>query len=353
MSLGFVQNGIFLAVIAHGSIGISLLWDKILLRQPHTKNLLSYIFWLGFISIFGLCLIPFGFHIPDTKVIALALGTGLLELVANFFYYAALKSGEASQTLAIMGGFTPAATVLVSIPLLKSPLGGGSLIGFVLMVAAGFVMFASEKVNLGRVLPSVLLASATFALVNVFQKVIFNETNFVSGYVFFTLGTFFGSLLLLVLPSWREQIFEASEKAEPRSRLWYFVNRFVAGVGSFLIVFAISRTSPALVEAIAGVRYVVIFIGAYLITRLRPEWFTEHFEKRVLFGKSLATLMVAAGLVFLAMGPGSDRERAQVRWPDRDEAVAGIEVFAIPERGNDRSWLSQSRHFAQEYVAGR
>jgi drug/metabolite transporter (DMT)-like permease len=301
MHFGFVHNGIVIAIIAHGLIGISLVWDKILLRQPETKNLLSYVFWLGFISVFGLLLIPFGFHLPSLAMVMLAFGTGVIHLLANYFYYAALKAGEASQTLAIMGGFSPVATALIAIGLLKHPLGRGSVLGFALLVAGGFVMFLSEKINLRRILPSVLLASGTFGLVNVLQKIVFDHTNFVSGYVFFTLGTFAGSLLLLVRSSWRRQIFENSEKAEPRSRFWYFVNRFMAGVGSFLIFFAISETSPALVDAVTGLRYVIIFLGAYGVTRLRPSWLQENFEGMVLIGKSVATLMVVAGLVFLGL----------------------------------------------------
>jgi drug/metabolite transporter (DMT)-like permease len=319
-------------VVAHALIGGSLVWDKILLRQPQTKNLLSYIFWLGFISIFGLCLIPFGFHIPSVKVIALALGTGLLELVANYFYYAALKAGEASQALAVMGGFTPAATVLVAMAFLKSPL-GGSLIGFALMVAAGFVMFLSEKADVKKMLPSILLASGSFAFVNVFQKIIFNHTNFVSGYVFFTFGTFAGSLLLLARPSWRKQILEVSAKAEPRSRFWYFVNRFLAGVGAFLIVFAISRTSPSLVEAIAGVRYALIFVGAYLFTRLRPDLICENFTRPVLIGKSIGTLMVAAGLVFLAIGGKSRSSHPQAGMQSREQVIVRDVVAVAPSNG--------------------
>lgn len=302
MALEFVHNGIFIAVIAHGLIGGSLVWDKVLLRRPETKNLLSYVFWLGLISIFGLVLIPFGFKMPACKTIALAFGAGLLQQVAIYFYYAALKGGEASQTLAIMGGFSPVATALIGLALLRNPLGGkGTLLGFVLMVSGGFVMFFSEKVDLRKVLPSVLIASGTYGLVNVLQKLAFNETNFVSGYVFFTLGTFVASLSLLIRPSWRREIFEDSEKAEPRSRFWYFVNRFISGVGSFLIFYAISLTSPALVDAITGLRYVIVFLGAYVITVVRPRWLQENFSGPVLLGKTVATSLVVAGLVLLGL----------------------------------------------------
>ncbi len=301
MHFGWVHNGVLIAVIAHSLIGISLVWDKVLLRQPETKNLISYVFWLGFISILGLALIPFGFHVPSWTIALLAFWTGVIHLFANYFYYAALNAGEASNTLAIVGGFSPVATALIAIPLLSNPLGHGMLTGFILLVAGGFVMFGSEKLNLRRVLPNVLLASGTFGLVNVLEKVVYDHTNFVSGYVFFTFGTFVGALGLLIRSSWRKQIFESSGSSQPRSRFWYLVNRFLNGVGSFLMFYAISRTSPAIVDAITGLRYVLIFLGAYGVTKLKPSWLRENFAGPVLFGKVAATAMVVAGLVLVGI----------------------------------------------------
>ena len=321
-ALGFVRNGAFIAIIANGLIGISLVWDKILLKKPETRNLVSYVFWLGAISIFGLLLAPFGFHWPRLSIVVLALSTGILHLAAIWFYYAALKRGEASQTLAVMGGFSPMATALIALPLLRQPyLAQGSLLAFVLLVVGGFVMFFAEKLNLKRILPSILLSSGLFGLVNVLQKMVFDNTNFVSGYVIFTLGTFVGALLLLVRPSWRRQIFIASEQAEASSRFWYFVNRFISGVGSFLIFYAIDLAHPAVVDAISGVRYAIIFVAAYGLTRLRPRWLQENFEGWALVGKGLATLLIVAGLVLLGLGGKSQnsgpsaRLRRRAGWP--------------------------------------
>jgi drug/metabolite transporter (DMT)-like permease len=337
MDLSFIHNGVFISITAHGLIGASLLWDKILLRRPETTNLPAYVFWLGFISIFGLLLVPFGFHMPDTHTIVLAFGTGVLHQIAIYFYYAALKGGEASQTLAIMGGFSPVATALIGLPLLRNPLGGkGTLVAFMLLVAGGFVMFFSERVNLRRVLPSVLLASALYGLVNVLQKMAFDRTNFISGYVVFTLGTFFGSLALLLCPAWRRQIFEHSEKAEPRSRFWYFVNRFISGVGSFLVFYAISLTSPALVSAITGLRYVIIFLGAFSLTMVRPAWLRENFSGPALIGKGIATALVVAGLVLL--GIRKDPHEGRARFQPGKTPI----TIAAGLRQRQRAWLPPS-----------
>ncbi len=334
--LGLLKNGIFIAVVAHSLIGVSLVWDKVLLRQPATRNLPNYVFWLGAISVFGVLLIPFGFRMPALPMAGLGFGAGLAHLAANWFYYRALQRGEASETLAVMGGFSPLATALIGIPLLTDPLGGHSMLAFALMVAGGFVMFGSEKLDGRKALASVLWASGLFGLTNVLQKVVFNSTGFVTGYVFFTLGTFAGAMILLVRPSWRRQIFQHSEEAPPRSRFWYFVNRFISGVGSFLIFFAISRANPAVVDAISGVRYVLIFAGAYLLTMWKPEWLKEDFERRALVGKIIGTGLIVAGLVLVGVQGEAASATLEKRYYQADEAL----LYAA---GHDRRMATAAR----------
>lgn len=297
----FVKNGVFMAIVAHGLIGISLVWDKVLLRHPGTRNLYSYVFWLGAISVFGLLLIPFGYNSPPAVVIVIAFVAGVVHLMGVFFYYAALKRGEASESLAVMGGFSPVATAAIGYFLLSRQMSWGQLLGFALMTGGGFVMFFSEKMDLRKLLPPMLLASGLLGLVNVLEKIVYNRTNFVSGYVWFTIGTFVGALGLLIRRSWRRQIFSESGRDQPRNRFWYFMNRFISGVGSFLVFYAISLAHPALVDSISGVRYAVIFVAVYLLTKLRPEWLKEDFRGWQLVTKLAATGLVVAGLLIIGL----------------------------------------------------
>lgn len=301
----FAENGIVIAIIAHAMIGASLVWDKILMKRPGTKNLFSYVFWLGALSVFGVVLVPFGYKSSPPWVMALAFGVGVVDLIATFFYYKALKMGEASESLAVVGGFTPVATLVFSYLLLSQQMKGGALLGFALMTAGGFAMFLSENFPLKKMLPPVVLAAVLFGLVTVVTKIVYNHTNFVTGYVWFTIGTFAGSMALLIPPSWRQQIFAESGQDNPRNRFWYFVNRFLSGLGAFLVVYAISRTYPAMVNAISGARFAVIFLGAYLLTRLKPSWLKEDFGGWQLATKTFATALVIAGLAVTSLSGGA------------------------------------------------
>jgi drug/metabolite transporter (DMT)-like permease len=202
-------------------------------------------------------------------------------------------------------------------------------------------MFLSENLNLRRVLPSVLAGSVAFGLVNVMEKLVYNRTNFVSGYVIFTLGTFAGAIAMLLRPEWRRQIFATSEHASPRSRFWYFINRFVNGLGSFLVYYAISLTAPAVVDAVTAVRYVIIFIGAWLLTQWRPDWLKEEFSGRTLAAKIVGTGLVIAGLVLLSLSGGGGqivgemppalREESRVLCGSRHSAAASARSAIVKQ----------------------
>ena len=293
--------GVVVGTLAQTLIGISLVWDKVLLGQRETSSVVSYAFWLGFLSLTGVLVAPFGFVMPPWRTAVLGITAGVLHIIAVFFYYLGLKKAEASRALALMGGFYPLATALISIPLLGRNMVGQALEGFALLTAGGFVMFFADRFELEAVIPLAVVSAAASGLGNVLQKIVFNASGFVSGYVFFTIGSSAGSLLLLLRPSWRTQILRQARTISHSSRIRYLANRVLSGLGSILTYVAISQTHPALIDAIAGIRYVIVFAGTYLITRLRPQWLHEQFSRTAVVTKSIATALVIAGLAVVGL----------------------------------------------------
>ena len=300
--MNILENGVALAVLANAVVGATLVWDKVLLKETNTQSVVNYVFWLGAISVFGCIVGLFGMRKPALEMLLVAGSAGAVDLLASCAYYKALQLGEASQTLAVMGGFAPLATALIGIPLLHEQLHGLAIWGFSLLVAGGFFMFSSQKVNVRKILPLILLAAGLFGLANVTQKLAFNALGFVTGFVFFSIGQFICALCFLVRRRWRDEIFKGSKAAQPRSKAGYFANRFFNGVGAFLLAFAISKAHPAMVSALAGVRYATIFIGVYLLTKYKPKWLKEVFTGWTLTAKIVATALVIAGLAVISVG---------------------------------------------------
>ena len=55
-------------------------------------------------------------------------------------------------------------------------------------------------------------------------------------------------------------------------------------------------------EALGGLRYSIVFLAAFLLTKYRPQWLCEVFSARAVVFKSLATAAVVGGLVLVATG---------------------------------------------------
>jgi len=200
-----------------------------------------------------------------------------------------------------VGGFAPIATLLMSDLLLSSPLNIAQKIAFGFLAVGGFALFLSEKINFRKILPWVLLSSALFGIANVLNKIVFNNTDFISGFVTLKAGVLITTLSLLLIPQWRNKIVFHAKIAPMAHKFSYFGNRILAGIGGILIFYAISLSHPALVDAVSGLRYIVIFAVALLFTKIKPSWLKEKFDSRAIFWKTSATLLVVVGLSGLGL----------------------------------------------------
>ena len=67
-----------------------------------------------------------------------------------------------------------------------------------------------------------LLAAGFLGLVNVLQKQVQDHSYFVTGYVWFIIGTFAAAMALLSRSSRRKQILSESGQDDPRNRYFLF-----------------------------------------------------------------------------------------------------------------------------------
>lgn len=84
-----------------------------------------------------------------------------------------------------------------------------------------------------------------------------------------------------------------------RSGVLYVLSRIFAGIAPLVIIVAISFGSATLVNSLQGFQYAFLFVLALFFSRRWPEIFSEDISRQVIIQKSIATVLIMAGLALL------------------------------------------------------
>ncbi len=283
------------AILAQLILGSSAVFDRFLLKKRSVEPW-PYAFWLGSLGIFALILLPFGYEAAPGAVVSLALFSGALFFAAAYFTALALEKSEASEALPLIGTISPIVTLAFSYLFLGTGLGSADFIGFAFLVASGLLIFLAEKKKLrSELLATTTAASFFLAASYLTLKLVFAETNFVTGFFWVKIGAVLVALILLANSRLRKKIVKSVKRATAKNKYLYLANRAYAAVGSLLTSGAVYLSNPALVDATQNLRYAVIFALAWLFLK-------ERFKGKALAKKILAVILIAAGLVSLALG---------------------------------------------------
>ena len=284
-----------IAIAAQFILGSAAVFDKLLLKK-RSIDALSYTFWFGFLGLFSLFLLPFGFQRTPVTIIAIGLVAGALFVLAGFFQFRVLEKIEASETLPLIGSLSPVFTLIFSWYILGTHLGLFDVIGFIFLIVTGYLLFLAERHEISRgILFSIALSSIFLAASHVGVKLVFNETNFIMGFFWAKMGGVLVVLLMLASAKLRRNLLRSAEHTAAGNKVLYFANRLYSSAGSILVSAAIFLSEPALVDATQNIRYIVIFLFAWLLLH-------ERFRGRILAFKLVAVVLISFGLGWLTLG---------------------------------------------------
>lgn len=283
---------LLIAILAQFILGTSGVFDKLLLRRGFFDPW-AYTFWLGVLGLFSVVLAPFGFKLIPLSIILIAFLAGTSFVLAILCMFLALRRGQASETLPLIGGFSPVFTLFIGFLLLKDQLFLQDLIGFTLLVIGGFLLFLAAEGRISIKSTSLIfLSAALFGLSNVLTKIVFNNSNFITGFFLIKTGGALTALMLLIYPLARKSIIASSKESAPTNQFLYIANRAYDGIGSLFVYIAIFLAHPALVDATQSLKYIVIFFTSWFLLK-------EVAKGKALFGKIISTALVVFGLLWL------------------------------------------------------
>lgn len=289
------MNWLLVALLAQVMLGTSAVFDKLILKKA-IFNPLAYTFWLGILGLVAVFLLPFGAVRVPIEVVGIGLLGGASFIVGMFFYFLTLDKARAGGSIVTIAGFSPVATLVFSSFLLGTDLSLYQEISFALLLLGGFMIaFLEEKEMRLWALWYGLVAAGFLGMSYVLSKIIFDESNFVTGFFWTKLGGAIVAFAILVVPHVRERITRARSSVRTSQMFWYVANRAYAGAGSVLVFYAISLGTPALVNALESMRFFIVFVMGWALLHTR-------FRLRTLVGEFVAFTIISLAIITLGAG---------------------------------------------------
>jgi len=302
------MSWLIFAILAYFILAAVFLVDKYLLTGPIADPKV-YAFYIGFLGILVLFLIPFtGFYFPPGTQIILGLSAGAVFVWGLFWFYKTLRLFEASRVVPAIGGFIPLFTfgLIYLLTSGREVLTLQGLAAFILLVL-GSILISIEKGKLSNVnsLKFSALAAFFLSLAFVMTKYVYLAQPFWNGFIWRSLGGFLMAIcFFLLFPQIKKEIFKKRERF-PRRTAGLFLANQAAGAGAAILqnwaIFLAPLAFIPVINALSGIQYAFLFVLAVILSLKFPRLWQEEISKAAVLQKITAILLIAVGLALLAL----------------------------------------------------
>lgn len=291
---------LIIIIISYSLFAVVSTGDKYLLSGPPNPKI--YCFYIGFLSVLVLFLIPFvGFSLPNTYEIIFSLFAGSIYLLAIFSTYQGLEYFEASRIIPAIGGFAPIFT-LIFIYIFSF---GREVPGIKEFLALFFLIIGSVLIssNFSRKFPFKslgisALAAVFLSLAFILSKYVYNMLPFWTGFILIRTGVIISALSFLLSRKFRKEIFGGKPRFNKKTTAFFIVNQ-IFGAGAFILQSWAIALAPIIflpiISALQGIQYFLLFIFSLFLFKILKE----DVSKKIIVQKIVALLFIIIGLILL------------------------------------------------------
>ncbi len=295
------MNYVLIALFGYILNAGSTIIDKFLLDRS-IPNPIVYVFFINILGLLAVLLIPFGVKF-DFAPVFLSSISGWAFVFAVYFYFKALRVGEASVVLPIVGSLNPFFSLLLGSIFLQQIFTQKQYLAFFIILIGTIVLTFNlwvSKVKFDTQFISMVLSGFGFAISYLALREGYNLSNFITGLTFNRLGASVLVLCFLAFPSLKKQIFQSkvqTNKFANNTTTLLGLGQIMGGLSGLLINFAVSLANPALVNSLFGAQYLVILVAAFFF----PKLLEEKMSVKVIFQKILGAAILSTGVYLLAI----------------------------------------------------
>ncbi len=321
-----------ITIIAYFLNAIAMVIDKTLLKKE-IPNPIVYTFYIALLgAVMMLLIVPFGFSIPAGLIIFISLVAGAVFIWALILMFLALRKDDATRVTPMIGGLTPIFVFVLAWYILQEQLTRNQYLAFIFLLSGtflisldftpkgqGILFWLKRKLALGpqskrisipqirKVIWIALPSASLFSVAYILTKYVYQNTEFLTGFIWTRLGAFLAAMLLLLWPENRKAIvknFKKTSKSKSKQKSAggkFLIGQACGGASALLIQYAISLGSVSLVQALQGLQYAFVFLIVLTLTTFLPKILKEEMSKEIFFQKVLAVFLIFIGLYFIAI----------------------------------------------------
>lgn len=271
------------ALLGYFFNAVTAVLDKYLLSGP-IKTPAVYAFFVAIFSLFALGFAPFGFHFVDWQVTGILLLSGAIFLYGLVAFYSAVQGWNISRIAPLVGIVVSfVAFVAIFLPgFSEAQFTAGHIIALLFLIIGGGLLAFDLPLKPHEYIPwQVLVAGMAMGVSLLLLKYGYREVNFVTGLVWSRMGLFLAGMSLFLIPSFRRQILSSmqgasiSNASNVSTSLVFIVNKTLAGIGSFLVVYATFLGPVSFVQALSGMQYLFLLLLAFPLCHFFPMVYCE------------------------------------------------------------------------------
>ncbi len=236
---------------------------------------------------------------PTLPIAALAILSGYTFFAALVSLYSALREGDTSDVIPVVGAVSAIASFFLSYLFLGTRLTPNFMVG-IFLLALGTALVSRLRFN-WRTALTVVHSGIFFAAHYVVIKGLFDISGtFDNGFFWSRIALVIVALSLLLVPGYLTKIHGQTKATTRRSGLLVIGNKLLAGIGSILILKATALGNVSVVQALGGLQFVFILGFSIFFGRNAPVECGEKVScRRDVYHKVAFVSIIVAGFFVL------------------------------------------------------
>lgn len=280
---------------------LAVLSNKFLLNKTIPDPLI-YVFYISLISLLAVLALPFT-KIPPFDTFIVASISTLLWTSGAYFMFIALKIGQVSRVIPVIGTLIP--LILLIVASTTNAVSQTQIIAVALLLIGMIFLTRSDwqgKLN-KQELVFEILSGAAFALSYIALRQAYVKLDFFSVIVWSRLILLPLGIFMLLIPGLRRKIITSKGlalKFFSKEGLVFLGGQVSGTVSELLLLFSISLANPALVNSLQGTQYIFLFVLSAILAKKYPAIFKENYSFAALLSKITGIGLIGMGLYLLA-----------------------------------------------------